>query len=401
MKKGLFYFLLLCCLSSFSQTYLKGKVLSNNNIPLEGASVYFNNTTIGDVTNTKGEFNLKAKKGQYLLIVSFLGYKTKQVSIALEKDLNFDIKLEEDNTVLNDVLITKTIYDEDWKYNLKLFKTTFFGKSKLAKNCKILNEKDLHFDFNIKTNTLTAFAKKPLIIKHKDLGYLITYDLVDFSIQGKRSFFSGYAKYENLKKRPRKKIIKNRLKAYNGSQMHFLRSLLHKNLTKEGFVVNQFKRVLNPERPTENQIKMARELVRLYPNKINFSKTIIKPKTPIDSAIVLLRKVSLPKYRDYLYKRNIPYNEMISFDENKNPLIDFKDHLSVIYKNEVEENNYLMGMFGKMKKQTGVQTSNIVLVDGKSKIDNSGTLENPQTIINEGYWVFEAFATMLPLDYKP
>ncbi|OSY87212.1 hypothetical protein WH52_12165 [Tenacibaculum holothuriorum] len=401
MKKGLVILLLFFSTFSFSQIYIKGKVTSSANEPLEGASVYFNNTTIGSITNSKGEFELKISKGNYTLVVSFLGFKTKQFPINVEETpLNLTIKLQEENDILNEVVIHKTVYDEDWKYNLKRFKQAFLGRTKLASTCKILNEKDLHFNFNRKTNTLTAIAKKTLIIKHNGLGYLITYDLIDFSIQKNRLFFSGYAQYKNLRKKIKSKWKKNRLEAFNGSRMHFLRSLINKNIDKEGFLVNQFKRVPNPDRPSEQKIEISRQLIQLHKGKINFNKQIIEPKTTIDSAIIVLRKASLPKYQDYLYKRNVIYSDMISFEKNK-PFLNFQDYLSIIYKNESEENNYLLGLFGKRKKASGVQTSNIILLEGKSQIDNTGILINPNAIFNEGYWAFEAFANMLPLDYQP
>jgi len=90
---------------------------------------------------------------------------------------------------------------------------------------------------------------------------------------------------------------------------------------------------------------------------------------------------------------------MIAYNSNT-PFLNFKNYLMVIYTKEPEEKNYLIGMFGKRKKASGVQTSNIVLLEGNAQIDKSGVLINPNAIFNEGYWGFEAFANMLPLDYK-
>lgn len=401
MKKGLFISLLFLSVTLFSQVYIKGKVTTSANENLEGASVYLNNTTIGTTTDEKGEFNLKVEKGNFDLVVSFIGYTTSQLKINTNQKVDFLLfKLTPEANVLDEVVLRKTKYDNEWKYNLSRFKETFLGRANLAKQCIILNPKVLHFEYNPKKNELTAFAREPLIIKHKGLGYLIEYDLINFSILGKYTFYSGYTKYQNLKKRIKKKWKQNRLEAYNGSTMHFLRSLLNKNLTKEGFLINQFKRELNPERPSETQIKKARELIRFSRETINFSKKITSPLTPLDSALVVSRKSSLPKYKDYLYKRNVSNNEMISFSKNT-PYLDFANHLSIIYKNEKEEDNYLNGMFGKRKKATGVQTSSISLTNGKSIIDIAGILIDPNAIISEGYWSYESFANALPLDYKP
>lgn len=400
MKKGLLLFILFTNVIVFSQNSIKGTIVSNSNQPLEGASVYFNNTSIGTVSDQKGGFELNIKEGNYTLIISFLGYKTKQLQIntgTIKTPLL--IQLEEENNILNEVVITKTVYDDEWKYNLIRFKQSFLGRSKLAEECKILNEKDLHFEYNTKTNTLTAIARKPLIIKHYGLGYQINYDLVDFILEKNQLYYSGYARYQNLRKSVRKKWKENRLVAYNGSRMHFLRSLLAKNLKNEGFRVHQFKRVPNPKRPSEEKIKLARELIRLHGNAINTFKKIENPKTPIDSAMVVLQKARLPKFQDFLYKSNVTGEQIIAF-ENQVPILSFKNYLMIVYKNEPEEANYLKGMFGSQRKASGVQTSNLVLLKGKSHVDKSGVLE-AGSFFNEGYWGFESFANMLPLDYIP
>lgn len=398
-------FLIFLLLISFgknsAQTTISGTLFDETNTPLEGASVYFNNTTVGTITDEKGAFQLKIKEGNYTLVASFLGYEVQQIPIVISSEPKLlNIQMKEANNVLDEVDVSKTVYDDEWRYNLARFKRAFLGRTKLASDCKILNEKDLRFEYDFKTNTLNAFARKPLEIKHTGLGYLISYDLVDFTMTKNQFFYSGYARYQNLRTSVRKKWKRNRLEAYHGSKMHFFRSLINKKIQEEGFVVNQFKRVLNPERPSEEKINQARQLVRLHRRAINFSKKITTPKTPLDSAIVTLRKSRLPKHKDYLYKKNVPYEEMISF-ENDIPILNFDNYLMIIYTKEPEEKNYLMGIFGKMKKATGVQTSHIVLLHGKSALDKAGVTTTANAIFNEGYWGFESFANMLPLDYSP
>lgn len=400
MKKGLIFLFLLIGLTAFSQKIIKGKVVSEQNLPLEGASVFFNNTTIGTITNQQGEFQLKVNEGSYTLVVSFLGYHHYQKILNTQKDTLFlTISLKEKLNTLDEVIIQKTIYDDEWKYNLSRFKRTFLGRSKLANDCKIINEKDLHFDYDAKTNTLTAYAKKPLKIKHKALGYFITYNLIDFTLSTNKLFYSGYTRYQNLRSSTRKKWKNNRAIAYNGSRMHFLKSLLTGKIKHNGFLIHQFRRVPNPDRPSEEKIKHARQLLKLH-GDFNFSKNITTPKTPIDSAKVILKKASLPKFQDYLYKSDVPEQNVIS-KNGQHTFLDFKDYLMVVYTKEAEEKNYLLGTFGKKRKSTGVQSSNIVLLQGKSLIDPTGILVNPNAIFNEGYWAFESFANMLPLDYQP
>lgn len=401
MKKGVLLFYLFVTSSIFSQVYIEGKVTTSNNEALEGASVYLNNTTIGTTTNSNGEFRLNVKKGHFDLVISFIGYATSKTKINTNEKIKYlSIQLTIEENILNEVVLRKPKYDEEWKTNLTIFKRAFLGKTKLAKDCKILNPKTLFFEFNRKTGELIAEVKEPLKIKHNALGYMITYDLVEFSLQRNRLFFSGFARYSNLKKSVRKKWKRNRLEAYNGSQMHFFRSLVNNKLKDNGFIVNQFRRELNPDRPSEKKIKLAREFISLQNNTINFSKNITIPKTQLDSAIVIINNSRKPKYIDYLYKKNISRKEMLSF-KNDTPYLDFNDYLTILYTKEPEDENYLIGMFGKRKKSIGMQSSNIVLINGKSMIDRSGTLVNPKALFVEDYWGFESFANMLPLDYQP
>src|SRR5450755_263902 len=66
--------------SSFSQiTYyvVKGRVIDKNTkAPLQGASVFAQNTTFGEATNADGNFILKIPNGGYSLIVTYTGYET-------------------------------------------------------------------------------------------------------------------------------------------------------------------------------------------------------------------------------------------------------------------------------------------------------------------------------------
>ena len=305
--------------------------------------------------------------------------------------------------MLNEIVLKKTNYNNEWQYNLTQFKNYFLGRTNLSKECEILNPKTLHFEFDKKTGTLTAEAREPLKLKHKGLGYLITFDLVQFFLDRKKGNYLGYTKFENLKggRRKLRRWKKNRLKAFNGSKMHFVRSLVNGNTKEEGFNMNQFRRELNPERPTEKQIEHARQIVKLSrKSNLNFSKKIAHPTTELDSAIVVLRKASIPKYKDYLYKQNVLFSDVVKTKSNKK-VLSFKDFLSVIYTKEGEEKNYIMGPFGKKREPLNVQTSSITMLSAIAILEKSGEIINPLDLYNEGYWAYEQFADALPLDYQP
>lgn len=401
MKNRFLFILFFTSFFSIAQNIIKGTVYEAN-VALEGAAVYLNSTMLGTTTNADGEFSIPVKDGQFELIVSYLGFKKIIYSLNTEnynKPLVF--KLIEEANMLNEIVITKTIYDDEWKHNLDFFKKQFIGRSKLAKGCEILNPKVLHFEFNAKDNILTAIARKPLLLKHKKLGYIITYELESFIKNKNYLTYLGYSRYKQIEgnKRKQKRWEKNRLKAYNGSSVHFFKSVLNNTIDEEGFIVHQFKRVPNPARPDEKTIKKAKELIKLHKNSINFSVKIEKPKTRLDSALVVVRKAKLSKYADYLYKSKLIKEEIITSNNNITTL-SFNDNLSIVYTKEKEEMGYVMRNHFSKKRYPLSQTSSIIPLNKNIVIDKTGILVNPLDIYFEGYWSYEKFGDSLPLDYE-
>ena len=403
MRNIFFILSVLFTVSSFSQMEIKGTVYYEKG-PLENVAVYLNNTMLGTTTNADGEFSIPVKEGQYELIVSYLGYKKINYSLnttTYTKPLVF--ALEENQNVLDEIIIKKTVYDDEWKYNLASFKKHFIGTTELSIDCKILNPEVLHFEYNAKENILTAFARKPLQLKHKNLGYLITYELESFVRNKNYITYLGYSRYQELKggKRKQKRWKKNRLKAYNGSVTHFLKSLLNDTFTNEGFIVNQFKRVPNPERPSEDDIKKAREVMRLNKSLvIDFSRKENKALTTLDSAWVTIRKARLPKSRDYLYKSKLKKDDILTF-KNHAYYLSFDNNLSIVYTKEKEEMAFITRNAFSKKRDPLYQTSSFIPLKKDIILDIRGVLVNPLEVFLEGYWSYEKFGNSLPLDYVP
>lgn len=405
MKNQLLFFLAFSSFFSVAQIKIKGTVYQKNGV-LEGAAVYLNNTMLGTTTNKNGEFTLPVKEGQYNLIISYLGFK--KINYALNtatysKPLVF--VLQEEENMLDEIVIKKTIYDDNWKHNLAVFKSEFIGNTKLSKGCEILNPKVLYFDFNPKSGILTAFARKPLQIKHKSLGYLITYELESFIRSRKSITYLGYTRYQELKgsKRKQKRWKKHREKAYKGSATHFFKSVLNNTFKKEGFIVNQFKRVLNIERPSDDEIKKARQLIRLHKkNKItiNISDKLPNKMTAVDSAYAIVKKARLPKFQDLLYKSKLKRADIFA-QKNGVSYLSFNDNLSIVYTKEKEEMGYVTRNGFSHRRRPTFQTSSLIPLKKDIALDKSGNLVNPLDVFFEGYWSYEKMADTLPLDYEP
>ena len=106
--KSIFQTVLLLCLllvvgSVKAQNVTKGTVTDANGDPVIGATVMEQgNQQNATVTDFDGNFSLNVS-GKNPIVVSYIGMKPKTVDVKGKSQVN--IKLEEDNTVLNDIVV--------------------------------------------------------------------------------------------------------------------------------------------------------------------------------------------------------------------------------------------------------------------------------------------------------
>lgn len=81
---------------------ITGKVLGVNSSTIPGASIKVKGKPTGAATDVDGAFTIKAAKGD-VLIISYIGYKTKEVSITSATPLN--IILDEDTQKIDEVVV--------------------------------------------------------------------------------------------------------------------------------------------------------------------------------------------------------------------------------------------------------------------------------------------------------
>ncbi len=77
-----------------------------NGETLIGATVLLKGTSIGSITNEYGFYSLTAPKGDYTLIISYLGFTTAQKEISLVANQKLNIELTEDTSELDEVVVT-------------------------------------------------------------------------------------------------------------------------------------------------------------------------------------------------------------------------------------------------------------------------------------------------------
>ncbi|TXD81757.1 carboxypeptidase-like regulatory domain-containing protein [Subsaximicrobium wynnwilliamsii] len=107
IKKTLLVLILLSTALSFSQTEVKNKIVDFSSLmPIESASIYVKETTIGTVSNSDGKFILQVPNefATDTLVISSIGYKSYKVPVD-EFDNSFEIYLEEDVASLDEILL--------------------------------------------------------------------------------------------------------------------------------------------------------------------------------------------------------------------------------------------------------------------------------------------------------
>lgn len=104
--------LLFAAAVSAQNVTVKGNVVDQNGEPIIGATVKVANSQTGTVTNFDGDFTISCRDGA-TLVVSYIGYTSKEVKAEGGKDLR--IVLEEEATTLNEVVVTALGIKKDQK----------------------------------------------------------------------------------------------------------------------------------------------------------------------------------------------------------------------------------------------------------------------------------------------
>jgi hypothetical protein len=245
MKKLILFILFITIsLVSYNQVITGTVFDKKTNLAIDFASIYFNGTFVGTNSDLNGKFKLDISNNASMpLTISAIGYN----SVALKLT---DFSIEEPFLVymtpkvfeLQEVVIGDKSLARKRRINLFLFKNAFLGSTANARNCEIINEKDIRFNYDSDRDTLRAFSSKPIIIDNRSLGYKVTYFLDEFELnkQNDSFYFLGSIIFnEDLTVDETKKKLyeAKREKAYIGSRMHFFRSLWENNLDSAGFVI--------------------------------------------------------------------------------------------------------------------------------------------------------------------
>ena len=339
--------------TAVGQFTVTGKVVdSSSREPLQGASVFCQNTTSGTITNKEGEFSLQLKSGGYELIVSFTGYQTREIRISSADNNPLQIAMAKEEKSMGEVVIrTSNEVKDGWDKYGKFFLENFIGSTPNAALCTLQNPEAVHFYYYKKSDKLKVLATEPIMIANKALGYIIRYQLDSFMYyyKTKISAYRGYSLFSQMEGsfQDQKLWSDNRKRAYFGSQLHFLRSYYDSSLKESNF-----------------EIAMLDET-----NDTKFNVI----QNPYDTTYYVVY--------DSTFESEVFYPRKISITYKKKP-----------------EPEYLQKF--KLPKNVPVEISYIDLNDG-IVIKENGYFYDQKDWVNQGYWSWKNLADLLPYDYIP
>ena len=92
MKTKILLFFLFLSATIIGQTKVGGKVVDDFGDPVAFANVVFKNSKEGVITDENGNFYFESKENYPILMISFVGYQTKEVK--LKPGLNKGLRIE-------------------------------------------------------------------------------------------------------------------------------------------------------------------------------------------------------------------------------------------------------------------------------------------------------------------
>ena len=344
-----------------AQTYFKitGKVTdAATGSPMQAASVFAQNTTMGTATDAEGNFTLTLPTGGYDLIITFTGFETisRRISTVDGEDKNIVIAIKRKENSMEDVVIKASNEVKDgWEKYGSFFIENFLGKTDNSKLCTITNKEVLKFYFYKKRNRLKVLATAPIEIENMALGYKLKYALDSFTHEygTEAGIYTGYPFFEE--KQPADDAQKvmwqaNRLTAYKGSMLHFMRSVYNRSLKEEGFEI-QF---VAKTGDRETAVKLPDFYGALNYNKEDSTQMVyIIPNQP-DVAILYSKEEPAPGYNLLNDDQPKKYQQSVITIANKEPVA-------------IEQNGYYFD-------------------------------QNDITIT--GYWTWDKVADLVPYEYK-
>lgn len=395
---------------SFGQNF-SGKIFaSDTKLPIQSASIYLSNTSVGTTSNVNGEFTIpNFPSGRFDLIVSCLGYEPYQTTVVSSKLEDVIIYLIPRAKELQEVIVQS--YEKDgWTKWGKTFLECFIGNSALAPTCIIKNKEVVKFRYDRKENTLYAFANETLVIENEMLGYNIKYDMVKFEydLTTRLLFFGGFPLFTQMETKRKGKITRweeQRSEVYYGSMMHFMRALYRNRISEEEFEVRKLLKQPNLEKQRVTAImkqrmkgaKQGANGLITYVETDSTTSNIYRA----DSTVYYNRMMREPDEQTIVMNELLPGDSIAYAKDSVTATLDFTDRLQIIYRKKAEPIEFARE-YMQAKPNDFIQSVIYLIHQLPIFVTANGMHYQGTDLLSSGFWGWsEKMGNALPFDYKP
>jgi hypothetical protein len=370
---------------SLAQT-IKGKVLNDIDQPISNVNIYLDGTKTGTVSAADGSFILNlSSANNNSLVFQKDDYETFTINTSevLNKTLKVVLLKAKGIEEVRIIPFTEAAY----KNYILFFLDSFIGYDK--ENVRIKNQRSLKFSYDKENKILKVKAPQTLIIENKNLGYTINYNLVGFSanFDDNTTRFTGTSFFKETKSNNKVKL--NRMNAYDGSQIHFFRSVYENNVADKGYIVNQITKFPNSKHPTEEELQRLKDFAKTLQPKGT-------PNIPVDILDIGNRKRNEPPFKIAITKTQIPETDYTKKADGK-LFLDYDYMMQINFKRYFYE--LKKGQFVKATIPM-IQTSFLHPENDTFEIYPDGNTSNPGMLTNQGEFAKDKIEKLLPLDYQ-
>ncbi|MDY0930998.1 carboxypeptidase-like regulatory domain-containing protein [Chryseobacterium sp. CFBP8996] len=384
MKKTVFLFFMICPFYVLLSQTIKGTVVNDIDKPIANVSIYLDGTKTGTTSAADGSFSITSNHNNSLVFQKD-DYETFTVNTSEVLNKKLKVVLIKAKEIEEVVIIPFT--EATYRNYINFFLDSFIGYDK--ENVRIKNQRTLKFSYDKTNKVLRVKAPQTLIIENKNLGYIIDYNLQDFvaDFENKTTRYIGTSFFKETKSTVKVKL--NRMNAYDGSQVHFFRSVFANKVADEGFIVNQITKFPNSKYPTEEELQRLKDFAEMFKSK----GTLNVPEDILD---IGNRKRSEQPYKIAITKTQIPETDYTKKTDNK-LYLDYNHMMQINFKKYFYE--LKKGQFVKATTPI-VQTSFLHPENDTFEIYTNGNTSNPGMLTNQGEFTKNKIEFLLPLDYE-
>ncbi|MDL2231908.1 carboxypeptidase-like regulatory domain-containing protein [Porphyromonadaceae bacterium OttesenSCG-928-L07] len=286
MQKTILLLLVLLFPFVLSSQTLEGVVYDmETRNPLSEVHVYLDGTSVYATTDVDGKFKLYMENPiDADMVFSHVSYDMYIIKDPFNSKVD-KVYLSKKNNVLEEVTVMLDPFTYEEK--LEAFREQFLGDTKAGHSCKIQNEKDLKFYYDLNEKIFYISSDYPLVIENEYLGYKILYMLVDFQIKYKEIslnkgkineiFMLGSSSF--VDEMPNvSKIKKRRDDIYKKSSQYFFKLFTTKGIQGSNFAVYTNGDTINPNHYFSIE------------DTLTYKRVSIKPDTDIQTFLQIGRK---------------------------------------------------------------------------------------------------------------